>query len=483
MIQDAILTCKKRGVDEKAIRLWYKLNEKNKIRVKTGVGKSEFAEVGAVLGQGTLGGALISQAVLDDGIMEHFYPGEEGQPIYGTVPLAPTLFQDDLANGADGILQARLSSAKINLMIKQRGLRLNEDKSVCLIFGSKNQKQIASSILNLNPLKCGQTKISEVTVSKYLGQYLSSAGLSDCVEQTVLAREGKIRGACLEVAQIVNDWRSEVAGGMETALLLWEACCVPSLLHGAGTWVEITPAVEKRLNNLQQHFLRLIYQVGPGAPIASLGWDTATLDMGLRIWREKVMLIIHIRSLEEETLAQRVYTNQRSLGWPGLAAESERICQDLGIESCNTTSLPKGEYRKVVTKACDRKNEEKLRSLSDGKTKCERMNNETYGKKDYISQEKIEDVRKWYKTRFGLQKFAGNYSKDRRFAKTKWLCRCGEKEKESHLKSENCPIYSDIREKYGDFSQDIDLVNYFTEVLHRRDLLDDLEAEERNLEL
>ena len=48
------------------------------------------------------------------------------------------------------------------------------------------------------------------------------------------------------------------------------------------------------------------------------------------------------------------------------------------------------------------------------------------------------------------------------------------------MKSENCPIFS---EKYGDFSQDVDLVNYFTKVLHRRDLLDDLEAEERDLEL
>ena len=54
MIHDAVLTCKKRGVDEKAIRVWYKLNEeKNKIRVKTGAGTSKYAEVGAVLGQGT----------------------------------------------------------------------------------------------------------------------------------------------------------------------------------------------------------------------------------------------------------------------------------------------------------------------------------------------------------------------------------------------------------------------------------------------
>ena len=51
------------------------------------------------------------------------------------------------------------------------------------------------------------------------------------------------------------------------------------------------------------------------------------------------------------------------------------------------------------------------------------------------------------------------------------------------MKSENCPIYSDTRKKYGDFSQDGDLVYYFPKVLYKRDILEDLEADERNLEL
>ena len=64
------------GADPKAIRLWYKLNESTRIRVKTGSGASDYTEVGAVLGQGTLGGALISQAVLDEGVMAHFPQAE-----------------------------------------------------------------------------------------------------------------------------------------------------------------------------------------------------------------------------------------------------------------------------------------------------------------------------------------------------------------------------------------------------------------------
>ena len=98
-----------------------------------------------------------------------------------------------------------------------------------------------------------------------------------------------------------------MVGGMETAILLWEACCIPSLLHGAGTWVEIPEDSKTTLNKLQMWFLRLVLQVGPGAPHASLAWDSGCLDMDLRIKKEKLMMIIHLRELEEEALARRIF--------------------------------------------------------------------------------------------------------------------------------------------------------------------------------
>ena len=79
-----------------------------------------------------------------------------------------------------------------------------------------------------------------------------------------------MKGACLEIFQIVNDWRAEVVGGLESGLMLWEKCIIPSLLHGAGTWVEMTPDTVKRLNGLQAWFLRVLLQVGPGVPTAEL---------------------------------------------------------------------------------------------------------------------------------------------------------------------------------------------------------------------
>ena len=65
--------------------------------------------------------------------------------------------------------------------MKQRGLSLNKDKSICIIIGSSQQKENASRDLVREPLICGDFETKEKQQDKWLGQILSSAGLADCV--------------------------------------------------------------------------------------------------------------------------------------------------------------------------------------------------------------------------------------------------------------------------------------------------------------
>ena len=126
-----------------------------------------------------------------------------------------------------------------------------------------------------------------------------------------------------------------------TALLLWEVCCVPSLLHGVCSWAGVTAATEKKSNRIQDWFLRLVLQIGPGTSLAALSWDFSMVNMSLRIKIEekKLMFILYVRNLGSETLARKVYEEQKLIGWPGLAAETKLICQDLKFEDCNSTNF------------------------------------------------------------------------------------------------------------------------------------------------
>jgi hypothetical protein len=356
-------------------------------------------------------------------------------------------------------------------VIKQLNLGLNKEKTFCIAIGSKKQLNQVRAELEKEPLMCGnfETKLKERF--KWLGQILSSGGLAESVAATVQSREGKIRGACLEIAKIVNDWRSKIVGGMDTALMLWEVCCVPSLLHGAGTWTEISSKTEKQVNQCQNWFLRLILQLGPGTPLPSLLWDTALLDMSIRIIMEKILLVLHLRSLPNNSLARKIYEEQKLKNWPGLARETEYICKEMNIPSCNEMDQSKSSYKKTVLEACHRQNEKYLRSQAKGK--CERIGHEEYGRKQYILSKNISSVRKQFRTRFGLQFFAGSYSHDKRFRKSDWLCKCEEsREDEAHLLSGQCTVYGDLTLKYSDLTSDDNLVGLFTEILARRDELD-----------
>ena len=87
-------------------------------------------------------------------------------------------------------------------------------------------------------------------------------------------------------------------------------------------------------------------------------------------------MVLYIRNLDEETFASKVYKEQKLKKWPGLAAETLKICDILHIEDCNETQQDISIYKLIVLKALHRKNEENLCLL--GKGKCERSLYEQY---------------------------------------------------------------------------------------------------------
>ena len=83
------------GVDPRAYRLFYKLNEGCKIWVWTGCGYSEWSDVGDILGQGSGGAARVSALNLSRKI-DAVFSGGEDMVTYGSIVQNPYCFQDDV---------------------------------------------------------------------------------------------------------------------------------------------------------------------------------------------------------------------------------------------------------------------------------------------------------------------------------------------------------------------------------------------------
>ena len=207
------------------------------IRVKTGAGYTDWSEEGPMIGQGTGGGALVSQANLDRGMMDMFTSSEE-EVSYGGVRILPLMFQDDIMRIADCVASARAGNIKVDSVMKGKQLCLNKEKTAYIMFGSSKLLDPARKSMEISPIMCGDFLMKEKVTDKWLGDIFHQGGLAASVIATIKDREPKVKAACYEAAAIVEDMRSQCIGGFRCALDLFELAILPTLLYNSETWVE-----------------------------------------------------------------------------------------------------------------------------------------------------------------------------------------------------------------------------------------------------
>ena len=141
-IHDVMQTSHEIGVEKKTARVWYKLNENTEVVVKTAGGVSETAFVGDCIGQGTAGGALVSQANLDHGLTMYFGESKE-EMYYGSARIQPLAYQDDVLKGSKDVMAAKVGNIKLSAMLQDKGLEAHPDKTSFIVRGSNKFKQKA----------------------------------------------------------------------------------------------------------------------------------------------------------------------------------------------------------------------------------------------------------------------------------------------------------------------------------------------------
>ena len=260
---NAIYHC---GIKGKLYRLIYNMNKDTKIRVRTAVGETEEKETGENIGQGTLEGANISAANIDYTV-NMFFKTSIDELSYGGEQLQPLLFQDDISRLATSVWGAQSGNNKMESVMETKLLDFNLDKSCVIVMGSRLKKAEINEQLRENPLKlCGQ-EMKCVAMEKYLGDMLSSGGLSDSVQATVLKRKGQVVSTILETKAVIEDCRSNVVGGITAGIEIWELAILPYLLNNSDTWVEISKATIDTLDDLQYMFYRYLLATTRACPI------------------------------------------------------------------------------------------------------------------------------------------------------------------------------------------------------------------------
>ena len=232
----------------------------------------------------------------------------------------------------------------------------------------------------------------------------------------------------------------------------------------------MTKKEEDALSECQDFFLRLLLGTGPGAPKVALRADSGTCSMPMRVKKEKLMMVKHIKELDLDSLAKEMYEEQVKNSWPGLAQEAEDICKELYVENVNTTKKSKAEFSKDVKEAVIMMDEVRMKKeMGDeqsGMKKMKVMRKSDCTLKDYMKTGTLYSARKTWEMRSYMLRVAGNYPSHKKYLATGWQCQaCLEQVREDQDHLTSCSGYSDLQQG-RDFESDKELVDFYIQGSH-----------------
>ena len=131
-----------------------------------------------------------------------------------------------------------------------------------------------------------------------------------------------------ETRTVIDDCRSQVAGGLTAGMDIWQIAVLPLLMNNSGCWMEV---LKKSIEELQLMFLRCLLAVGSGCPIPILYSETGSLKMEFRILERKLLFLHHVATLPDTSLAKEIYNVQTQLNLPGLTQECHEFLVKLEL--------------------------------------------------------------------------------------------------------------------------------------------------------
>ena len=290
---------------------------------------------------------------------------------------------------------------------------------------------------------------------------------------TIIEIRGRVTAPIFEIKALMEDLRMQLVGGFVGGLDLWEMAVIPMLLNNADMWTEIGQEAIKELEKLQSLFLSVMFAVPASSPRPLLCWDTVTRGMDNRVKEKKLNLLVHVKNLENSSLAKQIYDEQCKQEWPGLVKECKEICDQWKIMDVTRVWQKEPtvkEWKRKIKAAVEEANESELRDSMGVYEKLEDVIYEDYELKPYIQSMNLYDARMMFRVRARMVKCKMNFSSDKGNSGSLWRCEScmSNIDTQSHVLW--CPAYAQFREGKS-LSSSQDLVEYFRKVLAVRDRL------------
>ena len=345
---------------------------------------------------------------------------------------------------------------------------MKEERSV--MRPKKNMNKIKNEI-NRHPLKYKNSIIKEKDKEKYLGEMIHNGGLESSINATINDRKGRVKNAIFELNAIIEDTRMMVIGGALSAIKIWNMGIMPMMICNSETWNNINEEDLKELEDLQNLFFQILFQVPQSCPKIAGVWDTGSLLVEMTIMKRKINFAKYLKTQDSSSLSQQIFTEQEKLKFPGLVTEVDEIVKNLDIvEEYNDKNVKLKKFKNISKKKISSENEKQLRQRMKKYKKMDELKDEKFEIKDYLKSMNLNQIRSHFKYRTKMLKVKFNYKNVNAYSHSNWLCDSCEKAVDTQSHILWCPAYKNLREG-KDINSDDDLMEYIGKVMTIREKL------------
>ena len=224
--------------------------------------------------------------------------------------------------------------------------KLNWEKSAFMVIGSRKQREDILSDMEKSPLMLCNKQMKHADEYLYLGAVISESGLGDSAALSVKRKAAKVKHLSYQIRAVLEDTRNNTPGSLCTALQIWELAVVPYLYFGAECWIDLKENTLKILTNLELSFYRIVLRTPKSCPTAGIFWSVGACTPENRILKAKLLFYYHLSHLDRESLASRIFREERKSGIGGFISECEEEMSKLGISEDEVGYLNKGQFKR-----------------------------------------------------------------------------------------------------------------------------------------
>ena len=264
---------------------------------------------------------------------------EQGASILNStqgIELSPLMYVDDIAKSCKTSAESAQMGQVLTKSLGYLRMEAHPEKSGLLVFGRAREKLKAD--IETTPTEVQGFTMSFKQAETYLGMQFVEKGASESITQTLLTRRVKCMTKSAELVKLLEDDRVQAVGWLVTAINVFNAVIVSTLLYGCGSWTNMTKGQEDLVEAIQRQCLVTVLGITPKCSYRSLLYVTGILPAMDIVKKTKATFVNDLFHIKGKGICKEVLEKEYKLGKVrGLIQEVKEICAELDIEDVTET--------------------------------------------------------------------------------------------------------------------------------------------------